>query len=79
MPNIKVGSRVTCVDDTGFATSYGEKLPVKGRTYMVRNILTSNSVTCLRLVEIVNAPAAYAQGTTECSFRANRFVIKRGR
>ena len=72
-PQFKVGQAVKCVDDTGFARPYGEKVPVAGRMYTIRDVLGQ----CLRLKEIVNTPQRYASGLTECSFQASRF--KRGK
>jgi len=79
MAAIKVGSSVLCIDDSGFAPTHGETMPVAQHTYTVRQILTSGAQKCFRLREIVNAPALYApEGSpaVECSFRANRFIRK---
>lgn len=77
--SIKVGTKVVCIDDSAFAPAYGEILPVKGRVYTIREILTSNGQSCFRLREIVNKPMLYTRGLVECSFRASRFEIKQGR
>lgn len=71
----KLGQKVVCVDASGLVASYGEKFPVKGQTYTVRSFFGS----CIRLKEIVNAPQKYAEGVMECSFKASRFVVKRGK
>lgn len=70
---MRVGQRVTCIDASGFVSTYGEKFPIRGQTYTVRSIVGQ----CIRLKEIVNKPAQYKEGLVECSFKATRF--KRGK
>jgi hypothetical protein len=76
MPPIKIGSLVTCMDDSGFPS--GVTTPVKGHTYTVRELLTSGGKSCLRLREITNPPQKHLQGTVECSFKVSRFKLKTG-
>ncbi len=75
MPAFKVGQRIVCINDSGFARPYGEQVPVLGRTYTVRG----NVGPCLRVKEIINVPQRYATGTMECSFQSSRFTAKRGK
>lgn len=79
MANIRAGTKVTCIDASGFAPVHGEVMPVLGRTYTVRELVNSSGKVCYRLKEIVNKPAIYAQGFVECSFRANRFAVRQGK
>lgn len=72
--SIKVGAKVICIDDAGFGLQYGERVPVRGAVYTVRDILTSNGQKCYRLREIINQAQMYAQGLMECSFKATRFA-----
>ena len=69
----RAGQKVVCIDDSGFSPKYGESLPMKGHSYTIRNVEGS----CVRLREIVNKPAQYAEGLGECLFKAARF--KRGK
>lgn len=69
----RVGQQVQCKNDVGFLTPYLEQTPVRGRRYTIREIIAKPTGPCLRLREIVNPPAHYAGGETECSFSATRF------
>jgi hypothetical protein len=65
-----VGSKVKCVD-ANFSSLNGETVPILGAVYTVREMVPES---CIRLVEIVNVPRAYANGTQECAFKASRFA-----
>ena len=69
------GQRVVCIKD-GFKAGSGEKTPVKGKVYTIRDIYFAEikQCECLRLVEIVNTPKNYADiGYGECGFRSQFF------
>lgn len=77
---IRAGSKVICIDASGFSPKYGEIMPVKGKVYTVRDTLSrAGTHRCFRLREIVNKPAKYAQGLIECSFKDSRFTATRGK
>jgi hypothetical protein len=71
----KLGQRVVCTDGAFPALPYGEAVPVKDRTYTIRNAVGE----CVRLREITNRPNEYQEGIMECLFRADRFKAKRGK
>lgn len=73
MADFKIGQQVQCKNDGGLLAPYGEQTPVYGRCYTIREIIAKPTGPCLRLREIVNPPAHYADGETECSFSATRF------
>lgn len=78
MAKYKVGQIVTCVDDTKFTRNFKEKVPVLGGFYTVRSVIKVKPTDidpCIRLLSIVNSRQKYPSGTTECSFRANRFLL----
>lgn len=75
MSKFKVGQTVTCINDSGFTRPYKETVPVRGKAYMIRAVLGGGQ--CLRLVQIINTPHAYADGIVECAFKASRFKAGR--
>jgi hypothetical protein len=78
-PAIKIGSRVRCINAANMGATHGEILPVEGRTYTVRDIVVTGAGQCLRLQEIFNTPVEYIGGIRECSFKASRFALVKGR
>lgn len=73
----RIGQKVVCVN-TGKG-AYGEITPVLGEVYTIREVKMHRKGPGYRLVEIVNAPADYAQGVMECSFAHSCFrpVVER--
>ncbi len=73
--SLKVGAKVKCIDDSNYDRKYNEIIPALGATYTVRALYG----TCVRLKEIINFPHQYLDGFMECSFKASRFALVKGR
>lgn len=69
---MRVGSLVECVKQFVSHPTYGEKFPVLGKVYTVRDIVMYNEASLL-LEEIVNPKYLYQQGVTECCFFIDNF------
>ena len=72
------GTRMKCIDDTGFDMTYPDiRVPVLNQTYTIRNIMSnpdSAGNDCYRFQEITNPIRKYhGIGDQECAFKASRF------
>lgn len=73
MSNFYIGQRVVCVR-SGWDRGVGEKYPVKGRVYTVRDkLIGSYGSLVIRLVEVVNEPSQYRDRYAEVAFPSGMF------
>jgi len=71
------GQKVVCINDTfnGFVKAVYKELPVKGKTYTIREVFLGDSATVgLLLVELVNPPDPFHVGKQELGFSSERFA-----
>ena len=79
------GQRVVCINDTfnGFVKAVYTQLPVKGKTYTVREVFLGrekvvkggdSATVGLLLVELTNPPDPFHAGKEELGFSSERFA-----
>lgn len=70
----KAGQKVVCVKAPSTNKDYyGQKYPIKGRTYTIRDLIVVDGESALHLEEIVNKIYNYGWIVIECAFHIDCF------
>lgn len=75
--NVEKNDIVYCLSDVWEGQQYTQlkdySFPVKGTCYTVREVVTFNGKSGLRLAEIVNSTFSFKEGNVEIAFDAKQF------
>ena len=72
MWEFELEAQVVCVNDE-FRFNAGEKTPVLGGIYTIREMMSEDGDLCIRLYEIINPEMYYGGDVTECWFLSHHF------